>query len=693
MAFSIPATGFVSHLNCSICVEVFSDPRALPCMHTFCRDCLQSYITCLNRKTDIRSRGFECPVCRNVTYSPIMGLSVEKWADNFTPNYTVKGLVDEHNENVVNDNSHAATMEDDRHRADVNICGVHVEKVAEFKCEDHSPVQVLCALCALRKHKRCKSLIYIGEEHLSSSEDEYMATNGDIDLTSPVTRHRALSRRAHLKLCAAQEESRNYNEHLTEKLAYSDTRNREAQDKKQGLSHPNSHQSLRRLFKNQHSHSFEDCDDLRKLSASAPPYELAQAENRHLGLHHMAEDRVVTAPPLDMLSDSNEDDNETRQTHSTETPSKQIDNGRESHPSLRRLARGTASHSFNDSDDLRRLSEKRDEKNKTKNSGVSPDIGFPLEAATSRSSVPKSRSRSALKKEMSIITEAAEEELSFSSDASESHLDLTLSLRSTFTLSKEVNVRLPEDSKTCCVTGICSMPNGRALLADNNNYKVKLFDDKGTFRTYITLPSEPWDVDCIGDYEAVVTLPNAMCMFTLIVDSKVTVGRRIDVDRKCYGVVFHDMNFIIACASDIRIFSYNGEFLTRILKDKKTMFTNPRAVNSNLRYLCIDKVDSNKIYISDRNRGLVCINTSGEVVSFNSSSNSPQGLISSDSGILIVCQDSNRVTLFQINEHGCCTKDVLSVENVQNADINKCDGRLWLSKSDNDIINMYTIKM
>ncbi len=30
-------------LNCSMCLEPFRDPRALPCLHTFCLPCLTQY--------------------------------------------------------------------------------------------------------------------------------------------------------------------------------------------------------------------------------------------------------------------------------------------------------------------------------------------------------------------------------------------------------------------------------------------------------------------------------------------------------------------------------------------------------------------------------------------------------------------------------------------------------------------------
>ena len=43
-------------LQCSICLELFQDPRSLPCLHTFCVECIQRT---LNDKNSLK-----CPVCR-----------------------------------------------------------------------------------------------------------------------------------------------------------------------------------------------------------------------------------------------------------------------------------------------------------------------------------------------------------------------------------------------------------------------------------------------------------------------------------------------------------------------------------------------------------------------------------------------------------------------------------------------------
>ena len=56
--------------ECSICTEVFTDPRVLPCIHTFCLKCLQHY-----GKDGHPGYSLPCPLCRKEFTIPDDGLS------------------------------------------------------------------------------------------------------------------------------------------------------------------------------------------------------------------------------------------------------------------------------------------------------------------------------------------------------------------------------------------------------------------------------------------------------------------------------------------------------------------------------------------------------------------------------------------------------------------------------------------
>ena len=56
--------------ECSICTEVFTDPRVLPCIHTFCLKCLMNYGKDRQPGDDV-----PCPLCRKEFTIPADGLS------------------------------------------------------------------------------------------------------------------------------------------------------------------------------------------------------------------------------------------------------------------------------------------------------------------------------------------------------------------------------------------------------------------------------------------------------------------------------------------------------------------------------------------------------------------------------------------------------------------------------------------
>ena len=83
------------HLMCSICLETFNEPKALPCLHNFCKQCLQDHISNVKLTESGKSDYFECPLCRKKTYPNKPETHRDCWASEFLTNHFIVSIIDE----------------------------------------------------------------------------------------------------------------------------------------------------------------------------------------------------------------------------------------------------------------------------------------------------------------------------------------------------------------------------------------------------------------------------------------------------------------------------------------------------------------------------------------------------------------------------------------------------------------------
>ncbi|XP_013396579.1 E3 ubiquitin-protein ligase TRIM56-like [Lingula anatina] len=115
--------------NCSICLKDFEDPTVLPCLHTYCKRCLASYI-----HDNTPGSIFLCPLCKKETKLPKDGV------EGFLHNYFIDSLQD--------------TVLTPTRKKKCGACAVDEEDVeAVSKCLNCS--EYLCSPCA-KSHIRFK---------------------------------------------------------------------------------------------------------------------------------------------------------------------------------------------------------------------------------------------------------------------------------------------------------------------------------------------------------------------------------------------------------------------------------------------------------------------------------------------------------------------------------------------------------
>ncbi|XP_071787058.1 E3 ubiquitin-protein ligase TRIM56-like isoform X3 [Asterias amurensis] len=122
------------HLDCSICIERFTDPKLLKCRHNFCKKCLEAMVEAQGKALTVIC----CPDCRQDTVIPKAGIA------GLDSNFTLKALVDEVNQTKI-------LLQRQRSRITCELC---VErKQAIFRCSDCN--ENLCQECHA-SHKRMR---------------------------------------------------------------------------------------------------------------------------------------------------------------------------------------------------------------------------------------------------------------------------------------------------------------------------------------------------------------------------------------------------------------------------------------------------------------------------------------------------------------------------------------------------------
>ncbi len=75
------------YLTCQICFDIYQQPKALPCLHSFCLECLDLFIEA-KKLTNQDATSFSCPICRRDIDIPADG------AKGFFDNHILISLAD-----------------------------------------------------------------------------------------------------------------------------------------------------------------------------------------------------------------------------------------------------------------------------------------------------------------------------------------------------------------------------------------------------------------------------------------------------------------------------------------------------------------------------------------------------------------------------------------------------------------------
>ena len=202
---------------------------------------------------------------------------------------------------------------------------------------------------------------------------------------------------------------------------------------------------------------------------------------------------------------------------------------------------------------------------------------------------------------------------------------------------RSCNIKLFGDRENCYITGMAITNDGRRLLVDWNNSKVKLFSRDMKLLSSLSL-SVPCGIAVISDKESVVTTANKSLKLLDISGSKMSI---IDTTRVPYvveGISKYGEKLAVTSSrsnpASVKLIDKTGRVYLSVSSDDKgqSLFRFPQYVTSD--------IERNTVTVTDwGNNTLTVLNgDTGDVIQRRSlKDKSPAGVTTGPSGNIYVC--------------------------------------------------------
>ncbi|OWF54247.1 tripartite motif-containing protein 2-like isoform X1 [Mizuhopecten yessoensis] len=512
-----------SHLlECPICLEQLRQPKSLPCLHSFCLECLGSYITKELSGKMASASSFSCPVCRKVTEPMNQSEFKESWAEQFPTNnlaveilqqlqktdksITCKPCETKGNKNVpakfwckhnnayfctdckinVHDLLHGECEPQDisevnmsallQQKASLTGCGKHKEKM-EYYCEDH---QILgCNKCIIVDHRKC--------EVVTSAEDyrDKLRKSSNIDDLLEELRKSAVAMEILIKDVGEQLKTMTLDQ---DTALQSLTDIRKQIDERFDVLQKDLTDKLISAFKEEK----ENLEILRQ-----------QCERLMFSMQNTLMSSKDAALKEDIVGTIN----------LFQRGQAEVKSCKELVKELERSSRSTSIKHKYDPDIL--------------------SVGNNTSLTMGKIVVDQQPRRLPSTVYSNIVP------------LSERHLKMT----------GKFSIKVPSDKSEYSAYGVVLLSGGRIVVADKENRKMKLFTEKGDFKFELELTDASCDLCRIDDNTVAAILIDVKTICIVNVgDSTLTVSSKIKIpklDESCLGVTYHNNYFIVGTTESL----------------------------------------------------------------------------------------------------------------------------------------------
>ena len=248
------------------------------------------------------------------------------------------------------------------------------------------------------------------------------------------------------------------------------------------------------------------------------------------------------------------------------------------------------------------------------------------------------------------------------------------------------DVKLYEDGSDCNITGIVITNDGKRLMADWNNRKIKLFSRDMKLLYSLSLSTAPWDIAVTGDREAVVSCDETMLLILDISDGKISIKRTVKLPFIVRGITaFKDKLVVTSSTSppSVKMIDKSGRvyWSTNTKQHCHQLFYYPEYVTYDN-----DGISTAVVVSDSSNNTLTMMNAdTGDVITRHKfKGKAPTGVTTDTVGNIYVCY-------WQTGEVAVLTKD-LSHEKVllsKRDGLTRCPKAIVYSAVDHQLLVSY----
>ena len=205
----------------------------------------------------------------------------------------------------------------------------------------------------------------------------------------------------------------------------------------------------------------------------------------------------------------------------------------------------------------------------------------------------------------------------------------------------EYNIELRDDKSEFGygITGLSITPDGRRLLADFNNIKIKMFSRDMKIISSLTLPGQPWNIAVTGDREAVVSVVGSKLFILDVSHKQMSIRRTVELSFGVRGIVTHKDKLVVTSldpSPSVKLIDHSGQVYWSTSTDQQgqQLFSVPQYVT------CYDDGRSSTVIVTDFNDNTLTLLNSdtGDVIRrYQVEGKGPTGVTTDTAGNVFVC--------------------------------------------------------